>query len=313
MSSGELDHWSDYWASGRLTSLPEDFAANYDGEIAAFWSAQFCAVPEGGRMLDVCTGNGPIPLLAAAEFAARGRHVELVAIDAANIDPGSVAAAHPTLASLVARVQFVGNSPVESHDLPSEHFDLVTSQYGIEYADWHAAAGQVTRALKPGGRLAIICHCASPDILQNNLALARDFEHLDRIGVLGAIRRFLDGTLSFARLQRAVQAAGPELATAYRHGGTEMLQFVLVGLERIRSMNKKTIRGRRLDMQEFLRYLELGHARCLDLLRVNQALEANPEWHRVFENAGLSLLDSGDIHIADGRLMGRAHRFEKPV
>lgn len=313
MSPAKLDHWSDYWAAGRLTSLPDDFAANYEGEIAAFWSAQFRGVPEGGRMLDVCTGNGPIPLLAAAEFAACGRQVELVAIDAADIDPASVAATHPTLASLVTRVQFIGNSPVESHELPAEHFDLVTSQYGIEYADWHAAAGQVAHALKPGGRLAIICHCASPDMLQNNLALARDFEQLDRIGVLGAIRRFLAGTLSFSRLQRAVQAAGPELATAYRHGGTEMLQFVLVGLERIRAMNKDTIRSRRLDVRDFLRYLELGHARCLDLLRVNQALAANPQWHRVFADAGLSPLDSGDIHLADGRLMGRAHRYEKPV
>lgn len=313
MPSGQLDHWSDYWAAGRLTSLPDDFAANYEGEIAAFWSAQFRDVPEGGRMLDVCTGNGPIPLLAAADFAARGNHVELVAIDAASIDPATVASKYPALASLVARVRFVGNSPIESHELPAAHFDLVTSQYGIEYADWDAAARQVAHALKPGGRLAVICHCASPDMLQNNLALARDFEHLDRIGVLGALRRFLDGTLSFSRMQRAVQAAGPELATAYRHGGTEMLQFVLVGLERIRSMDKNTIRAHRLDMRDFLRYLELGHARCLDLLRVNQALQANPQWYRVFEAAGLSLRDSGDVHLADGRLMGRAHRFEKPA
>jgi SAM-dependent methyltransferase len=310
---GQLDHWSDYWAAGRLTSLPNDFAANYEGEIAAFWSAQFREVPEGGRMLDVCTGNGAIPLLAAADFAARGRQVQLVAIDAANIDPGAIAIKYPELASLVAGIEFAGNSPIETCELPDQHFDLVTSQYGIEYADWGVAARQVTRMLKPGGRLAIVCHCASPDMLQNNLALARDFERLSGIGVLGALRRFLDGTLSFSRMKRAVKAARPELATAHRCGGTEMLQFVLVGLDRVEAMDKDTIRGHRLELRGFLRYLELGHARCLDLLRINQALQANPEWYRVFEAAGLSLLDSGEIHVEGGRLMGRSHRFEKPA
>jgi len=313
VQSGQLDHWSDYWAAGRLTSLPDDFAANYEGEIAAFWTAQFTDVPEGGRMLDLCTGNGPIPLLAAADFAARGRVVELVAIDAAGIDPAAMAARHPDLASLIPRIQFLGNSPIEQHELPPEHFDLVTSQYGIEYADWHAAARQVAHTLKPGGRLAIICHCASRDMLVNNLALARDFERLSGIGILGAIGRFLTGTLSFARLQRAVKAARPELAAAYRAGGTDMLQFVQVGLERIESMDKGTIRRQRLELRDFIRYLELARARCEDLLRVNQALEASPEWYRAFEAAGLDFLESGEIRVEGERLMGRSYRFEKPA
>lgn len=313
MQSGQLDHWSDYWAAGRLTSLPDDFAANYEGEIAAFWSAQFEEVPEDGRMLDLCTGNGPIPLLAAADFASRGRHVELVAIDAANIDPGAMAAKHPEVASLLARIRFVGNTPLEHHDLPTQHFDLVTSQYGIEYANWHAAARQVASTLKPGGRLAIVCHCASRDMLQNNLALASDFERLARIGILRVLRRFLGGTLSFSRMTRAVQAAQPELAAAYRSGGTAMLQFVQVGLGRIESMDKDTIRRHRLELRDFVQHLELGYARCQDLLRVNQALQANPDWYRVFEAAGLSFIDSGEIRVAGERLMGRSYRFEKPA
>jgi len=313
VQTGQLDHWSDYWGAGRLTSLPDDFAANYEGEIAAFWSAQFDAVPEGGRMLDVCTGNGPIPLLAVADFAARGRRVELVALDAATIDPAAMAARHPGLAELVSSIRFLGNSPIERHELPGEHFDLVTSQYGIEYADWQAAARQVAHTLKPGGRLAIICHCASHDMLQNNLALARDFARLEEMGVMAAIGRFLGGTLSFARLQRAVKAARPQLAAAYRAGGTDMLQFVQVGLDRIESMDKDTIRRRRLELRDFLQYLALARARCEDLLRVNQALEASPKWYRVFEAAGLNFLDSGEIRVAGERLMGRSYRFEKPA
>ena len=49
-----------------MTSLPQDFAANYDGEVAEFWQAAFAQVPPAGRMIDLCTGNGAIALLAVA-------------------------------------------------------------------------------------------------------------------------------------------------------------------------------------------------------------------------------------------------------
>ena len=87
------DHWSEYWSRGCLTSLPEDFAANYDGEIAEFWRNAFQSVPAGGSVIDLCTGNGAIALL-AAEYATREEQdLSITAVDGATVNSASSATA----------------------------------------------------------------------------------------------------------------------------------------------------------------------------------------------------------------------------
>ena len=306
------EHWTEYWAAGRLTSLPNDFAVNYDGEIADFWSAQFAGVPEGGRVLDLCTGNGAIALLAAGYFASAGRSADITAVDAATIDPGVVVQQHPGLAEAAGRVEFIGSAPVESLQLPSEAFDLVTSQYGIEYCEWDPAAAQVARVLRPGGRLAIVCHAASSDIVRTMEAEARDYERLKSLGLVAGIRRFLGGTLSFARLGKLFQTVGRELFADYRVSGSPLFAFALQMLESAVRMDEARLRAHRLKLAGFVRELDLGEARLADMLRVNRAIHEDPTWYRVFETHGLELLDSSEILYKGRHRSGQAYRFAKP-
>lgn len=312
-TAAESDHWSAYWAAGSLTSLPADFAANYDGEIAEFWRRQFADVPAGGSVLDVCTGAGAIALLAAAWFAEQGGEVDVVAADAARIDPAVVARAHPTLAETVRQVRFLGESPVESLDLPQGAFDLVTSQYGIEYCDLAPAAERVAGLLRPGGRLAMICHGASSDILRTMESEAADYRRLHQLGFPAGIRRFLAGTLSFARFRKLMRSTGEALATEYRVRPAPLYAFVLRMLEGAVRMDEATLRARRLGLSDFSRQLALGEARLEDMLRVNRMLHDDPDWHRVFQSAGLKLLDFGEILYKGKHRSGLAYRFEKPA
>jgi SAM-dependent methyltransferase len=306
-------HWTEYWAAGRLTSLPNDFAGNYDGEIAEFWAAEFAGVPQGGRVLDVCTGNGAIALLAAGYFAGAGRDAGITAVDAAGIDPESIAKRHPDLASEVARIEFIGSAPVESLALPSEAFDLVTSQYGIEYCDRGPAAEQVARVLRPGGRLALICHAASSDIVRTMEAEARDYARLESLGFVAGIRRFLSGTLSFSRLHKLFESVGKQVVAEYRVSRSPLFAFVLQMLESAGRMDEARLRGHRLHLAGFARQLEMGEARLADMLRVNRAIHEDPEWYRVFEAHGLALLDSREILYQGRHRSGQACRFDKPI
>ena len=70
-----------------MTSLPQDFTANYDGEVAEFWSTAFKEIPEQGSMIDLCTGNGAIALLAAEQVSKSGHLFEITAVDAAVMSP----------------------------------------------------------------------------------------------------------------------------------------------------------------------------------------------------------------------------------
>jgi ubiquinone/menaquinone biosynthesis C-methylase UbiE len=307
------EHWSDYWAAGRLTSLPDDFAGNYDGEIAEFWSAQFADVPEGGRIVDLCTGNGAIALLAAEYLRSQGRVAEVLAVDAARINPDAIGKAHPGMKDLVGSVTFIGESPVESLALPEASADLVTSQYGIEYCDWAAAAAKVQALLKPGGRLALVCHAATSDIVATMETEAAGYAQLTALDIPRAIRRFLAGTLSFSRFRKHLQNAQGDLLASWRLSGAPLYAFVLQTIDGVLAMNEARLRGHRLQLAAFGRQLTLGEARLADMLRVNRAIHAQPEWHQVFERAGLELLESREILYKGKHRSGQAYRFAKPA
>lgn len=165
MSEHTSEHWSEYWSQGWLTSLPEDFAANYDGEIAELWNEAFSGVPDRGRVLDLCNGNGAIALLAAGYFKAEDEEVKVTAIDAAEVNPAAVGQHFPDQSGSARMIRFVPNCRVEDLQLPDQDSAPVTSQYyGIEYCDWDEAAAQVFRVLKPGGRLVMVCHTPTSDI-----------------------------------------------------------------------------------------------------------------------------------------------------
>ena len=57
------NHWSEYWKTGVLTSLPSDFKENYDGELYEYWESVLLAQQTPLRVLDVCTGNGAVAIL----------------------------------------------------------------------------------------------------------------------------------------------------------------------------------------------------------------------------------------------------------
>ncbi|HEY9119557.1 MAG TPA: hypothetical protein VIN33_07345, partial [Marinobacter sp.] len=61
---GLVDRLRNYWRQGHLTSLPCGFSLNYDGEFLQFWHQQFALLGAGACVLDVCSGNGSIALLA---------------------------------------------------------------------------------------------------------------------------------------------------------------------------------------------------------------------------------------------------------
>src|SRR3546814_5678640 len=63
-------------------------------------------------------------------------------------------------------------------------FDLVTSQYGIEYCDDVRTTPEVARVLAPDGRVALLLHHADSRLAQvarEELRLARSEEHTSEL------------------------------------------------------------------------------------------------------------------------------------
>jgi ubiquinone/menaquinone biosynthesis C-methylase UbiE len=164
------EQWSRYWRGDSVTTFARQFNSNYDGEFAEFWNAQFAALNDGASIADLATGNGAIALLAAQYARRHGRRFSILGLDYSEIDPARVLATHDELAPLLNDIEFRGGMRIEATGLDDGSVDLLTSQYGFEYAEQDAAIAEALRVLVPGGRIALILHHSESRVVE----LARD-------------------------------------------------------------------------------------------------------------------------------------------
>jgi SAM-dependent methyltransferase len=173
-ASGDQRGWADYWKADCAASCePENPATAL--EIARLWQDWLADFPDGSRILDVATGNGIVLAHAASAARARGRRFALTGVDLADIDPPRyVRNLDPELRAATFR----GGVAAESLPFADGSFDLVVSQYGIEYADLERALAEVARVLVPGGALVWLAHAADSEIARQHRAQAAELDFL---------------------------------------------------------------------------------------------------------------------------------------
>ena len=233
--------WSQYWHYDRIASCFDDAGrTNYADDIAAGWRGFFAALPDGARILDLCTGNGAAALIAAETGRAEARNFRIVAVDGADIDPASHVSRHE---EDYAAIIFLRDTAVEALPFPGGGFAAVISQYGIEYSNLDHSLPEAVRMIAPGGRLRFVVHAADGVVARDARAVVADadllLEEIDLPGhaarcfeaVLGVERGGSDAALadtSFAAFQNALVRAAdhvPHAAdrTMYRNSGAVLL------------------------------------------------------------------------------------------
>lgn len=152
-----IEQWDRYWSYGNIHSFSQVSEGNYRGAIADFWRNRLERLPGNGRFLDVATGNGAVALLALETGDRRAGDLEVHGVDLADIAPGS-RVSDPELAESLGRIHFRGRTAAESLPYDDASFDLVGSQFGVEYSDLSRSTPEIGRVLKAGGRFSAIMH-----------------------------------------------------------------------------------------------------------------------------------------------------------
>ena len=152
------DAWDRFWSYDRLASFGTGAGAgNYGEPIAAGWRDFFAALPAGARVLDLCTGNGAIAVMAIEA----GDRLDVTGADLAAVRPAAFAS---RARKELRKVRFLARTPAEKLPLDDAGFDAITSQYGVEYSDMKKSVPEAVRVLAPGGRLRFAVHAAEGSV-----------------------------------------------------------------------------------------------------------------------------------------------------
>lgn len=304
----QFEHWSQYWASGALTSLPDDFRENYDGEVAEFWAACFAAVPDRAEILDVCTGNGAVALLAARYALDHDKpDWRISAVDAAHVNPAVIARQWPGQADALARVRFFPDTPLESLDLPAASVDLVTSQYGLEYCEMGLAVPRLAAVLKPGGHLAMLAHAMSSAMVATMETERRDYAVIESLGFMQLLRRWSSGLLDAAAIRSGLQMTGRALSRD-PDARSPLVAQVLQACRTLIPLSPGQLLAQKKNAGIYLEQLKAGQLRSEDMLRVNRRIGQSDDWLDLFSAAGLELRETldlsyrGDHHVGVARV-----------
>lgn len=148
--------WGEFWkrnAGGDSTGcLPGRWAAIETAQRAA-WRGFAGGLGKGARVLDLATGDGRV-----LRWLRDGRgDFDLCGIDRA-----------PQLPEAPEGTTTRGGVVMEDLPFEKDTLDAVTSQFGFEYGDTRAVAGEIARVLKPGGRVGLMVHRGDGPILEHN-------------------------------------------------------------------------------------------------------------------------------------------------
>lgn len=264
------EEWTRYWARGTVTTFEGHFSDNYDAEIRDFWWRQFAALPAAATMVDLATGNGALPLLAARYAREHDRRLTIIGVDSAAIDVAALRAASPGLAGDLDAVQLLGDTPLEATGLPAAGAELVTSQFGFEYGDTAAGAREAFRLLRSGGRLAMILHH------EHSAILSQAREGLRQVELCVTSERLLKRARLLVKLLRSARPDPSGRRLALSPGAGKVRDDMLAAVERIREYAlRPEVRAEDTGFLEFMvpavmRLVDQSHG--VEPRRVEQAM-----------------------------------------
>jgi len=144
-----IESWDSYW-QGAQTSGAYTGGGSSHPLVTSFWTHLFIIAKDREstpRIIDIASGNGAVVDCANTVF--EGRLPEFTCLDVSTSAIRILEERFPGVHGLVA--------DASSIPLDSASFDIVTSQFGVEYAGLEAI-NEVIRLLAPGGELALLLH-----------------------------------------------------------------------------------------------------------------------------------------------------------
>jgi ubiquinone/menaquinone biosynthesis C-methylase UbiE len=313
MNNTTGNHWTNYWHEGHITSLPADFDANYEGEIKTFWHHQFEKLEDGALVLDICSGNGAVALLAAEYANTTGKTFNIIATDGAKVDTQKVVQRFPAMESLVKQITFKDQQRLEDMELEPSSVDLITSQYGVEYTDWPQVAEKLIQWVKPQGSLVILAHSRDTDIITQMKNEYKEYQILESTEFFKRAKKILRHNPGQKELQGLLRPVGEELSRSLLTRVSPVLKPMMQAAQFVFKAPPELFLQRKAELIVFLGNIVNAKARLDNLVELHKRLDHYPEWYQAFVKAGFTLQSQGHVVFNKKHPAGDYFLFEKAL
>lgn len=291
-SPSSVDPWTLYWQADHLQSCVPAEGGRPPEAVDRLWGAFARSLPSGGRVLDLATGNGAVPMALRTAVPT----LDVTGADQAAIDPRR----HLRRPGPLQAVRFVGGVDLR-RPTALGRFDAVTSQYGVEYLGIEAAAAAVAAHLAADGRFRLLVHVTDSALVRPRGADLAEIETLLEDGPAGDLRALLAGELDPASLEARTRDFLRRDLRRTRHLSGQVIQ----GVDRVLALLEAGRPGQARALGDSL----LARLRA-ERVRLQQLLEAALDpaglerLRRCLAAEGLACEPSRSLTSDDGHLLG---------
>ncbi|MFT2089557.1 class I SAM-dependent methyltransferase [Paraglaciecola sp. 2405UD69-4] len=187
--------WDIYWQSGHKESCISDSYDALSNTIRNIWIEAAKHLTHKVEILDLATGNGSVPRILSKLCT----NTKIIGVDRANVFPLNNEQNSNA-------IELIPNIDITDLPFSKNRFDLVTSQFGFEYADENLALPQVYKVLKEGGSFRFISHHSNSKIVTMNNRKLYEFKRLfETNGLIDTISQYTLGAATSSQLLEVKQ------------------------------------------------------------------------------------------------------------
>lgn len=303
------NHWAEYWQSGVQTSLPSDFKNNYDGEIYDFWENRVDDLSSGDHVLDVCTGNGAVALIISEIALKQNKSIKITAIDISEINTEFI---QKNVSQKVwSQIDFISHCPLaDIAKYVDDQYQLVVSQYGLEYTDLNETAEVIFNLIQFGGELAFISHSVDSDVFKYMQTEQSIYQWLSEIGIISTLSDFIGARISVNGLKNTLLSIVEKNQPPINFHGQSLLIQWQKTLTMLIKNNNHTIKKEKNNLKKFLQGHKAAKLRADDMVQVGKKL-SDRNWTQKISLAGFSYLEDKSIIYKGINVAGHSYRYIK--
>lgn len=212
----QAQNWGNYWQGRTAEETGAALAGvgvETDAQIGAFWTAELSRCTPGAAFLDLACGAGSV-----VRRALEAGLTDVSGLDISKEAVAALRAAYPSAVGIVA--------PADATGLDAGSFDVVTSQFGFEYADPIKAAKESARLLRVNGRFIALTHAKDSGIEREVAANGGAAQAIVDSGFIPTAKAVFDADLNggsdeaFAAAAKAFSGPQSEVLKLGKAGGS---------------------------------------------------------------------------------------------